>query len=179
MKRLRHFFFSRQLREKVLLLAFVLLGVAIWISELSDRIAIRIREVKLTSMELDMQQGWLSRKAKIESDARAALESWDPKKTFSAVRLNSELSGIASKAGIRSGYSIEAVPTNRTGGFGTLHTVRFIARRVDFSVLDSFYQELVKRAPYIGLESVTLAADRSNPHQLNANFLVTSVELTR
>jgi hypothetical protein len=89
MKRLRHFFFSRQLREKILLLAFVLLGVAIWVSELSDRVALRIREIKLSSMELDMQHGWLSRKAKIESDARAALESWDPKKTYSAVRLNS------------------------------------------------------------------------------------------
>ncbi|MBE7538734.1 MAG: hypothetical protein HS122_10010 [Opitutaceae bacterium] len=179
MKRLRQFFFERQLREKVLLLAFVLLGVAIWCSNLSDRVALQAREIKLTSMELDMQQGWLSRKAKIEADAKAALESWDPKKTFSAVKLNSELSSIAANVGIRSGYSIEAVPTNKSGGFGTIHTVRFIARRVDFGVLDSFYQEVIKRAPYIGLESVTLAADRSNPHQLNANFLVTSVELAR
>lgn len=179
MKRLRHFFFSRQLREKILLLTFIVLGVAVWLSGLSKRAALRLREVKATSMELDMQNGWLAKRGEIEVGAKAALESWDPQRTFSAVRLNAELSNLAAKAGIKKDYSIESVPSTRSGEFGTFHSVRFIARRADFRVLESFYQEVVKRAPYIGLESVTLAADRSNANQINANFLVTSVELPR
>ncbi len=177
MKRLRRFFFSRQLREKILLLAFIALGAGIWLSGLSKRAALRIPEVRATSMELDLQNSWLVRRDEIEAGAKAALESWDPKRTFSAVRFNAELSNLAARAGIKRDYSIESVPSTRSGEFGTFHSVRFIARRADFGVLESFYQEVVKRAPYIALESVTLAADRSNPSQLNANFLVSSVEL--
>ena len=177
MKRLRHFFFSRHLREKILLLAFIVLGVGIWLSGLSKRAALRIREVKATSMELDMQNGWLVKRGEIEAGAKAALESWDPTRTFNAVRLNAELSNIAAKVGIKKDYSINAVPSTRSGEFGAFHSVRFIARRADYRMLESFCQEVIKRAPYIALESVTLAANRSNPSQLDANFLVSSVEL--
>lgn len=179
MKRLRHFFLARRLREKILLLAFIVLGTAAWLSDLGKRTAVRIRETRTVSKELAMQEGWLAKRSEMEAGAKAALESWDPKRTFSAVRLNAELSNIAAKAGIKKDYSIEAVPSPRSGGFGTFHSVRFVARRADFEVLKTFYEELVKRAPYIGLESLTLAADRSNPRQLNANFLVSSVDLPR
>jgi len=179
MKRIRTFFLQRQLREKILLGAFVGVAAAIWLSNLSDRILMRAREVRLTTAELKVQKNWLVKTVEIEAAAKSALESWDPKSTFNAVRLNAEVSSIAGGVGIKKNYTIDTVPSQRSSEFASFHSVRLTARDADFEALKAFYFELLKRSPYIGLEQFVLSANRTNATLVNANFLVTSVELTR
>ena len=73
MKAFKAFFLSRLLREKILMLAFVLIGAAIWLSSVSDRVGVRWRAIRQTSTDLDVQQRWLVQRARIEKEAQLAI----------------------------------------------------------------------------------------------------------
>ena len=51
--------------------------------------------------------------------------------------------------------------------------------KVDWATLKQFYLELSKRSPYIGIEQFSMQVDRANPALLNANFQISSVEISR
>jgi len=179
MKKVRAFFLRRQLREKVLLLGFVALIVIVWSSELVDRVTLRAREISQTSLEIKIQREWLAKAQEIESAAKAALENWDPNKTYNAVKLNAEISSIANAVGFKRDYTLDMVSSQRSTEFARFHSVQFNANRADYFMLEKFYHELVKRAPYIGLERFILQADRNTGATVNARILITSVELVR
>lgn len=180
MKRIRSYFLRRQLREKILLLLFIGIGAVIWMSELSDRILLRSREISMTSTEIKVQREWLAKTEEIDAAAKKALESWDPKKTYDSGKLNAEVSSIASAVGFKKDYIIDAVQAQRSTEFAKFHSVQFNARRADYFMLEKFYQELIKRAPYIGLERfVVQVADRASGATVDARIQITSVELVR
>ena len=77
MKLLQAWFISRVAREKFLLLAFVLLGVAIWASSLLGRGQVWYADFAATRSELDDQAFWLGRRASIEEAAKQAIARLD------------------------------------------------------------------------------------------------------
>ena len=174
---MKAFFLSRLLREKVLLLAFVLIGAAIWLSSVSDRVGVQWRAIQSTSTELDVQQRWLLQRARIDQEANVAIEHLDPTKAFDNVRLQGELNSLARSAGLTN-YDVSDGRTVRTSQFA-VNSVQFSARNADISALITFYQSLAERAPYLGLEQFALASNRANPSQLTASWRVTSVEIAR
>ncbi|CAM3067087.1 general secretion pathway protein GspM [Rariglobus hedericola] len=174
---MKAFFLSRLLREKILMLAFVLIGALIWLSGVSDRVGAQWRAIKVTSTDLDVQQRWLLQRARIEKEATVAIEHLDPSRTFDNVRLQSELNSLARSAGL-SNYDVSDSRTTRTSQFA-VHSVQFSARNADISALIAFYQSLGQRAPYLGLEQFALASNRANPSQLTASWRVTSIEIAR
>lgn len=178
MKRLRRFFLSRLLREKLLLVALLGLAVAIWGSGAVRRLGETVSEHRRASADLGEQALWLGQRATIEAAAKAAVEHLDPARSFNAVRLNAELAAIATATGITKDVQTDSARTERINEFA-VHTVQFTARRADYGALQRFYFELGKRAPYIGIEQFSISADRANPAQLNASIRVTSVELSR
>ncbi len=177
MKALKAFFLSRILREKILMLAFVLIGAAIWLSSVSDRVGVRWREIRATSTDLDVQQRWLVQRARIEKEASLAIEHLDATKTFDSVRLQSELNSLARDAGL-SNYDVSDSRDQSTSQFA-VHSVQFSVRNADIGSLVAFYKELSKRAPYVGIEQFSLASNRANPAQLNVSWKVTSVEIAQ
>ncbi len=174
---MKAYFLSRLLREKILLVAFALLGAAIWLSGVSERVGTQWRSIRTTSTDLDVQQRWLLQRERIEREATLAIEDLDPAKTFDSVRLQSELNALARSAGL-SNYDVSDSRTARTSQFA-VHSVRFSARNSDMGALIRFYQALAQRAPYLGLEEFALGSNRSNPNQLTASWRVTSVEIAR
>jgi hypothetical protein len=174
---MRAYFLGRLLREKVLLVAFVLIGAAIWLSGVSERVGAQWRAIKITSEEIKGQQLWLSQRVRIEKEAELAIEHLDPSKTFDNVRLQSELNTLARSAGLTN-YDVSDNRTARTSQFA-VHSVQFSVRNADIGTLIKFYQALAQRAPYLGLEQFALAANRANPSQLTASWRVTSVEIAR
>jgi len=177
MKAFKAFFLSRLLREKVLLLAFVLIGAAIWLSSVSDRAGTRLREIRTTSTDLDVQQRWLLQRTRIEKEATLAIAHLDPAKTFDSVRLQSELNTMARNAGL-SNYDVSDSRDESTSQFA-VHSVQFSARNADLGSLVAFYKALSTRAPYMGIEQFSLASNRANPSQLNVSWKVTSVEIAK
>ena len=174
---MKAFFLSRLLREKILMLGFVLIGALIWLSGVSERVGVQWRAIKQTSTDLDVQQRWLLQRQRIEKEAQLAIEHLDPSRTFDNVRLQSELNSLARAAGL-SNYDVSDSRTTRTSQFA-VHSVQFSVRNADMGALITFYQSLAQRAPYLGLEQFALASNRANPSQLTAQWRVTSVEIAR
>lgn len=174
---MKAFFLSRLLREKILLLAFVLIGALIWLSGVGERANVRWREIKTTSTDLDVQQRWLLQRARIEKEAQVAIEHLEPSKSLDSVRLQSELNTLARTAGLTN-YTVSDSRTSRTSQFA-VHSVQFSAQNANISALITFYQSLAQRAPYLGLEEFKLGSNRANPSQLAATWRVTSVEIAR
>lgn len=174
---MKAFFLSRLLREKILMLGFVLIAAVIWLSGVSDRVSVRLREIKTTSADLDVQRRWLLQKERIEREAQLAIENLDPSRSLDSVRLQGELNALARAAGLTN-YDVSDSRTVRTTQFA-VHSVQFQARNADIGTLIRFYQALSQRAPYLGLEQFALASNRANPAQLTASWRVTSVEIAR
>jgi hypothetical protein len=174
---MKAFFLSRLLREKILLLAFVLIGAAIWLTGVAERAGVQMRAFKVTTADLDVQQRWLSQRERIEKEAALAVEHLDPSRSLDSVRLQGELNSLAHAAGLTN-YDVSDNRTVRTSQFA-VHSVQFQARNADIGKLIAFYQALSQKAPYLGLEQFILTANRSNPAQLSAAWRVTSVEIAR
>jgi hypothetical protein len=174
---MKAFFLSRLLREKILVLALTLLGAAIWLSGVAERVGAQVRAVRLTSTDLDVQQRWLLQRERIEKEATLAIEHLDPTRSLDSVRLQGELNTLARAAGLAN-YDVSDSRTVRSSQFA-VHSVQFSARNADIGTLIAFYQALALRSPYLGLEQFALASNRANPAQLTASWRVTSVEIAR
>ncbi len=176
---LRIFFLGRLLREKVLLLAFVLIGVLWWLTAFNKRAAVFWRTQHLTTVELADQGRWLQNKTKIEADADRAAKSFDASQTLDANRLVSVINQAASEAGLKNNYGTSGTPTTETNGQFKIHTVLYNVSGADFFTLEKFYLNLHKRSPYIGIEQFTLQSRGANSPLLNLSLRASSVELPR
>ena len=171
---MKAFFLGRALREKILLLAFTLLALLIWLGRGLGRGRALWDDLRTTRAELATQRVWLENRATIEARAAGATKSLDPAKTINATRLLGELNTLAAQAGLSA--DIGSQTTERTNQFA-FHSVQVNIRRADLAALLKLYTELSGRSPYIALEQCTLAVDRANPGQLSASFRVVAVEL--
>lgn len=173
---MRRFFLSRLLREKVLMLAFVAIGAALWLSSVSDRGSLWWRAVRGTTVDLKTQAQWQSQREKIEAEAKVAIEHLDPVRTFNSVRLQQEIESIAKATGLKGNRDTSDARTERSAGFA-INSVQFSVRNSSWESLSAFYDAVAKRAPYIGIEQFLLQANTSKPELLDATLRVTSVEI--
>jgi hypothetical protein len=169
-------FMSRLLREKALVFVLVLVGALIWLSSASNRLKAGLRDFRGAEAELATQQAWLDKRPEIETAAEAAVQNLDPAKTYDSTFLVAEIMGIASRAKLA--VNTEPPRTQRSAQF-SVHTVQVSTRRAELASLLRFYQELASKAPYLGLEQISLQGDRSSPGLVNATLQVVSVELVR
>jgi hypothetical protein len=175
---MKTFFFSRHLREKVLLTALLGLVAIVWLGRMARGVRVFWSEWRATAVELATQQQWIDNRASIETAAAKAVQHLDPARTFSSPRLLGELSMIADQVGVRNNTSSEILGTEPTNQF-SVNTVQVAVRNTDLASLLSFYSELDKRSPYIGLEQFSLTVNPANPAFLSAVMRVSSIEITR
>ena len=168
------FFLSRAFREKILLLGFVILIVATWLSSVVGRTNRFTRAFGMTSRDLAIQQGWLAEQGRIEAAAKAAVEHLDPAKTFDGVRLQSEVAAIATRLGITT-FSADN-PVSEHASVFTKNTMQVTIRNVEYPALVKFYLEVVKQTPYIGFDQIRVSV---NNGKHSATMRVTSVELEK
>lgn len=172
---LRAFFLQRLLREKILLVAFALIGVLLWLSSYSKRVGVFWRAQSSTTASLKEQQRWLDNRDALQESARKAAQSLEASKTLDASRLLATVGSIASEAGLRNTASGQQ--TNDSSGQIAVHTLPYTINRADWESLKKFYMGISAKSPYIGLERFALSSDRANPAQLNLSVTVTSVEV--
>jgi hypothetical protein len=169
-------FLGRLAREKVLLAAFVLLGALIWLSSALERLGETREAARVVNSELETQALWLSNRPAIEEAAAAAVRNLDASRTLDSTFLVAEVQAMAGRAGLQ--VVVEPPRTQRSPQFA-VHTVLVRSQRASLPNLLRFYQELAAKAPYVGLEQVTLRIDRASAGAVNADLQVTSVELLR
>ncbi len=174
---LRAFFLGRLLREKLLLVAFALLGVLMWLSGYSKRFGAFWREQRSTTVALADQQRWLDNRKALEAAAQKAAGRLDAAKTLDGTRLLAAVVSLAAEAGLRNTAS--GTQTDQSNGEVAIHTLPYTINRADWDSLKKFYLALSARSPYIGIEKFALNSDRNNPAQLTLQLTVTSVEITR
>lgn len=174
MNAIRAYFLNRLLREKVLLVAFILLGAGMWLSNFSHRAAREWSSFRSTSNDLAVQMQWLANKNTIETKAHEAVKNLDPAKTLDETRLVGDLSAMAHEHSLN--FISDSPQTVRTGQFA-VHTVQVTLPRTEWNALKPFYLELMRRSPYMGLEQMSIAADHANPQLLNVSLRVVSVEI--
>jgi hypothetical protein len=173
---LRALFLGRPLREKLLLVGFVLLATLFALSKVSARVAVFVRDARQTSRTLADQRQWLSNRTAIENAARQSVSIFDPARTLNGLQLQAAVVQMATDAGL----------TNTSTGMGSdvksgpiaVHTLVFNITRADWDeTLKPFYYSLLARAPYIGIEKCQIAAEGGNPKLLDATFTISSVEI--
>jgi hypothetical protein len=167
---------NRLLREKVLLVLFVGLGAAMWLSNYTRRATAATRALRSVNSELAQQKQWIDNQKMIEVAATKAVQNLDPAKTLDDTRLVGDLSAMAREYDLK--FTNDTPHTERSGQFA-IHTVQVTLPRADWEALKKFYVALIKRSPYIGLEQFALSADRANPQLLNASLRVSSVEIVK
>ena len=175
MKNLKAFFLGRMLREKLLLVVFIALGTAIWLSSFSTRAARFWHEQSETRRTLVNQALWIGRRGEIETNAQKAISKLDPARTLSDTRLLGEANAIANNVGLRN-FNSEDARTQTTSQFA-VNSLRFTVRRASWEALKAFYTEVQKHSPYIGIEEFMVQADPGNPSSLSASFRVSSAEV--
>jgi hypothetical protein len=168
---MKAFFLSRLLREKVLLVAFVLIAASIWLSNVSTRASVLVRDFRRTSSDLAEQRLVLSQAKAIAARAKAAIDIFVPSKTIDGDRLPGEINSIANATGVANPV-IDNPQTQKSGQF-SLNTVQVSLRNVPFDKLEEFYDAVSKRHPYIGIEQITIRA--SNSSALNVSIKLSSV----
>jgi hypothetical protein len=175
---MKTFFFSRHIREKILLTALLALVGIVWLARVGRSGRAFWLEWRANAAVLQTQQQWLDNRANIEGSATKAVAHLDPARTFSSPRLLGELSTIADQVGVRNNTSSEILGTELANQF-SVNTVQVAVRNADLPSLLNFYEALDKRAPYIGLEQFSLTVNPANPALLNAVMRVSSVEINR
>ncbi len=102
------------------------------------------------------------------------MRNLEPSKTFDATSLVSAITGIAGRSQLP--VNTESPRTQKSSQFA-VHTMQVTTRRAELAKLIRFYQELASKAPYLGLEQISLQVDRSAPGLVNVTMQIVSVEL--
>lgn len=176
MNPIKTWFFGRMFREKLLVLGLVVTGAVIWLSSAADNLKASLGSFRVAEADLATQAVWLENRPAIDAAAAAAVKNLDPSKTYDATFLVAEIMRIAGQAGLA--VNTEPPRTQKSPQF-SVHTVQVSTRRAEMVALLRFYQQLAAKAPYLGLEQVSLQGDRTNPGLVNATLQVLSVELVR
>lgn len=175
---IRIFFLTRALREKLLLLAFVAIGVLWWGSSFTSRFGAFWRQQRTMTSQLKLNAEWIKNKPMIEEAAKKAASSLVPEKTLNANQLLTTVNQLAAEAGLKNITSGGTQPSSVSGQFA-VHSQEFIIRNLEWEPLGRFYEALQRRSPYLSIERFTLRSVGSNTTQLELSLKVASVEITR
>ncbi|HTL66025.1 MAG TPA: hypothetical protein VL200_00035 [Lacunisphaera sp.] len=166
----------RSAREQMLIIAFIVAAGVVWLRAAVVRIARQSRAHHSLAVDAGIQRDWLARKPGIEERARRAAASLDPRRTLDATHLVAEVSALAGSAGLAPAME---PPRSQTTGQFAYHTVPVAFHGAELPALVKFYRALAARAPYLAIEECTLAAGRRDPAELDAQFVVFSIEILR
>lgn len=169
---MKNFYNTKLLRERVLMLVFLGIGVLWWGTALAGRIRQNVQAWGLASQDGKIQREWLARGTSVGERTAQVVRQLDSARTMNAAQAYGEVSRLAAGLPLEMG----AQRTDRTDNFA-LHSLQVTFRRTDMGSLLRFYEGITSRAPYLGIDQCTISIERATPGQLNAVFRIYSVEV--
>ena len=163
-------------REQLLLLLFFLTMLVLWSANLFNRSTIWNDDRKQASADLQTQQLLIDREASYEEGLEAALQRVEPAKTFSSTQLSGRIDDILRKSRLSSFADIDPV-RSKQGEIFNDHNIRVRLARISIAQIIEFNKLLRQETPYINVQKVNLAANRSKPTQIDARYEINSFEL--
>lgn len=178
MHTLRTFFLTRALREKLLLVAFIVIGVLWWGSAFLTRGGAFWNEQRAMTSRLKVNAEWIKNRSVIEQNEKKTAGSLQPEKTLSANQLLTTVNQLAAESGLKQITTSGTLPSSTSGQFA-VHSQEFVIRNIDWEALSRFYEALQQRSPYIAIERFTLRSTGNNAAQLELSLKATSMEIRR
>ena len=170
-------FFKRMtVREKLLLLLFILVILVLWTGSLLGRVSQWNQARQQAKTDLATQRQWLGRADEFSKGLEQALERVDPSKTYSGSQLSGRIDSLLREAGLAGSADIDPVRT-REGEIFNDHNIRVRLSRISIADLIRFNKLLRQETPYINVQRVRLNANRRNPEELDARFEINSFDL--
>ncbi len=163
-------------REKLLLLAFVVVALLIWGNSLLGRFSDWNTQREQADIDLEDQQAWLERSDEYAAGLERALQIVDPAKTYASTRLAGRIDALVRQAGLLPNADIAPVRT-REGEIFNDHNVRVRLSRISIADLIEFNSLLEQYSPYINLESIRIRKNRNRPEELDVRYEINSFEL--
>jgi hypothetical protein len=170
----KKFYNILSLRERALLTVFIWIILFVWTGGLFKDSKSVYTNLRSTAYQLKYQAQVISEKEDIKIRLNHALERLEPEKTYSSSQLVEKLDNIARKAGLN--FDINS-PSTQEGDIFNAHTVRIQFKKGGIADLIEFDQKIKEESPYLGLERMRIVANKADPRQLDAQFLVSSFEL--
>lgn len=172
---MKNYFMARNMREKFLVLLMLVVGLVIWVSFFSDRAGVLMTErTRLNNLNEEMSF-YLENQEVIRQRAEDGIKNLEPGKTLDGTRLWGEVGSLARKHGLNPAVNS---PRTEPGDVFSYHTVVLTVSNAKLAELINFTGELQARAPYIGLEQVSVTA-KTDPQYLDASYRISSVELNQ
>lgn len=172
---LKRLFFRLSFREKLLLAVFVICGIFIWAGNTFRGLQETRTALRFSKVALNDQDFWLGKEEEINARMAAVLAQLQSDRTFTSAQLVGRVDQIA-RQNENLSYEIFS-PRTESDAELNLHSLRFRVRRAELAELLALHERLVREEPYITLESLRISANRQNPAQLDATFIVSSPEL--
>lgn len=174
---MRAYFLSRLARERILLVLLAVAIGAVVVSWTARTVAEFVRLDRRINNEIAVQKVVLGQKDLIAMREQSAAQMFDAARTYDALRLSSEIDSMTRSAGIKNSSTGDA--RTETSTQFSIHSVQLTMRNSDYATLVRFYQEVMKKVPYIGIDQFSISANVANPTQLNAQWRLSSVEINR
>ena len=167
---------NRDLREKYLLLGFIVILLLVWIGNFSNKLYDWKNEKNEASNELEIQKQWLDKSSYYEKELALALEKVDPSKTFSALQLVEKIDAINRSIKIAEKTDSD-VPRTKEGEIFNDHTLKLRLNNVNIEEFKTFIANIEPLSPYISPTSVRIKSNQRNPELLNIRLEINSFDL--
>ncbi len=163
------------MREKVLVLLMLVVGLLIWTSSFAERGRAVVDERGRLNRVLSEMAVYLENQDLIRQRAEEGIKNLEPSRTLDGTRLWGEVGALARRHGLNP--SVDS-PRTESGDVFSYHTVTLTVNGADLGSLINFTSDLQERAPYMALEQLSVTA-KSDPRFLDARYRISSVELNR
>jgi hypothetical protein len=172
MKALKAYFLSLQLREKLLLAAFLVMGALIWLTVFSGKAGAFWRKESGRLATIKRQETVLQSREAVEQRAVAASATLKPGSSLNANELSAQVNQILMAAGIRNASSSIVQAKDAPNSKLALHSVRASASNVSWDSLKNFYESVERRRPYISIDELTvnLTSPQTALHSINVKI---------
>ena len=162
-------------REKVLLFLF-LGGIAVaWLGSSLSRYRESVQTLSLTRQQIGNAIQILGTSDYIEAQLLEKTTQFDSDKTLSSTELVGRISEIIRPLELN--YSINS-PRSEAGTLFIFHNIRLNVSKAEFEAILRLSDNLKRLVPYVTLDRVIVTADRANQNLLDAQFFISSVEMT-
>ncbi len=162
-------------REKVLLFLF-LGGIGfVWLGSTVSRYRQSAQSLSHARQQIGNALQILDTGDYIEAQLIEKTTQFDSDRTLSSTELVGRISEIIRPLELQ--YSINS-PRSETGTLFTFHNIRLNVNKAEFESVLRLSDNLKRLVPYVTLDRVIVTADRADQNLLNAQFFISSVEMT-
>jgi hypothetical protein len=161
-------------REKFLLLLFVGGIALVWLSYSLSRYSQGYKIHSSNKSQINTYDTILSQKDYVEAQLLEKSSELDASKTLSSTELTGRIIEIIAPMELK--YSINT-PQTEEGSLFRFHNIRLSVNKAELEAVLRLSDKLKTLVPYVTLDRVVLAPDRSNQNVHDVQFFISSVEM--